>query len=166
MSVDRCWGQGQQAIAAGRTQLSGGGSAKITALARSASPVLQRHLSMLQQLNGGRIATGTTAGTGGGPASQSGWARPAIRVLTLLGLALIAFAALFPGRSGPGGPRSAGPPQPRPPQPRPPQPGPPLPRRPERCPARSMSAVALPVGAVATRVPVRHYPATWRHLVR
>ena len=148
----------QQAIAAGRAELSGGSSGRVTALARSASPVLQRHLSMLQQLGGGRIATGTTAGTGDRPASQSGWARPAARILTVLGLVLIAFAALFPGRSGPGGPWSAGPPQP-------PQARPPLPRRPERCPAPPMSA-ALPVVATATRAPEPRYPATWRHLVR
>jgi putative membrane protein len=157
---DRAWiasqiAGDQQVIAAGQATLSGGGAAKVVALARSATPVLQQHLSMLHQL-GGRVATGTTTGTGGRSVGQSGWARPAGRVLTVLGLVLIAFAALFPGRSRPGAPRLAGPPQLR---------NPAAPRQPGQHLAARVPA-AVPVGAAATRVPARHYPATWQYLTR
>jgi putative membrane protein len=167
---DRAWIASQiagdrQAVAAGHAALSGDGLAEVIALARSATPVLEQHLSMLQQAGSGRIATGTTTtGTGGRSVGQSGWARPAGRVLTVLGLVLIAFAALFPGRSGRGEPRPSGQPQPR---------TPPLPRHPEQHCAVPVSAAAQPVGAVAAQRPARHYPAmgparhypaTWKYL--
>jgi len=157
---DRAWiasqiAGDQQAITAGQAALSGG-SATIIALARSATPVLQQHLTVLHQLGGGRIATGTTTGTGGrSVVGQSGWARPAGRVLTVLGLVLIAFAALFPGRSGPGEPRLTGPPLLR---------NPPVPRQPGRHPAVPVSAAVLPVGAMGTQGPAPRYPATWKYL--
>jgi putative membrane protein len=167
--LDLAWIAGQiagdqQAIAAGEAQLSRGRSAKVTALARSATPVLERHLSMLQQLGGGRVASGTTAGAGARPGGQSGWARPAARILTVLGLVLIAFAALFPGRSGPGGPRLPGPPRPQPPQP--PELRPPLRRMPERRFTLPVSVTAQPVGAAAARAPAGATRATWQRLGR
>lgn len=76
------------AKAAGATELAAGSDATVLAAAKTAAPVVQTHLTMLEQATGA-APTGVDAGTGGqaatGAGIRTGW--------TLLGLGLLVAAA-------------------------------------------------------------------------
>jgi putative membrane protein len=77
----------RQAKADGQTELANGSDAQVVAAAKAAAPVIQSHLSMLEQATG-TSPTGVNGGTGGQAASsggiRTGW--------VLLGLGLLAAA--------------------------------------------------------------------------
>jgi putative membrane protein len=78
------------AKAAGQQELAGGSDAAVLGLARTAAPVVQMHLSMLEQATG-TAPGGADAGTGGqaatGPGGTAGWA--------LIGIGLLAAAGML-----------------------------------------------------------------------
>jgi putative membrane protein len=75
------------AKAAGAAEVSGGSDASVLGLAKTAAPVVQMHLSMLEQATG-TAPSGVDAGTGGqaagAPATRTGW--------VLFGVGLVAAA--------------------------------------------------------------------------
>ena len=77
----------QAAKAAGATELASGADASVLTLAKTAAPVVQMHLTMLEQATG--TPTGVNAGTGGQAASTGGGIRTG---WVLLGLGLVAAA--------------------------------------------------------------------------
>ena len=76
----------RQAKADGQRELSQGSDAQVKKLARTAAPVIQMHLDMLEEATGS--VSGVAAGTGGQAAT-----RPAAR--TALGATLLALGGLF-----------------------------------------------------------------------
>lgn len=76
------------AKAAGATELANGSDASVLTLAKTAAPVVQSHLTMLEQATG-TSPTGANAGTGGQAASTSGGIRTS---WVLIGLGLLAAA--------------------------------------------------------------------------
>jgi putative membrane protein len=75
------------AKAAGATEISTGTDASVITLAKTAAPVVQMHLTMLEQATG--TPTGVNAGTGGQAATAPGGIRTS---WVLIGLGLIAAA--------------------------------------------------------------------------
>jgi putative membrane protein len=80
----------RQAKAAGQTELTNGSDADVVAAAKAAAPVVQSHLTMLEQATG-TAPTGVNGGTGGQAASAAGGIRTG---WVLLGLGLLAAAGL------------------------------------------------------------------------
>jgi putative membrane protein len=112
-AFDRAWLASQlaghrEAKANGQKELAQGSDATVKQLARAAAPVVQMHLSMLEQV-AGTVPSGVDAGDGGQAAVPPGGMRLG-RVL--VGLALVAmagmFAALRPRRRRPGTGREVG----------------------------------------------------------
>jgi putative membrane protein len=110
-AFDRAWTASQltahrQALALGTTELSGGSDAQVKGLASTAAPVVQGHLSMLEQSD--TAPTGVNAGTGGqaatAPSTRTGWA-----LLGLAGVAVVAALALLRPAPRGAGRRGTGP---------------------------------------------------------
>ncbi len=76
------------AKAAGATELSAGSDPSVVGLAKTAAPVVQMHLTMLEQATG-TTPTGVNAGTGGQAATAPGGIRTS---WVLVGLGLLAAA--------------------------------------------------------------------------
>ena len=82
----------RQAKAAGQTEIANGSDAQVVAAAKSAAPVIQSHLSMLEQATGA-TPTGVNGGTGGQAASsggvRTGWLLVGLGLLAAAGSALL-----------------------------------------------------------------------------
>jgi putative membrane protein len=99
-AFDSSWLQSQltahrQAKAAGQTELAQGSDARVKALAQAAAPVIQAHLTMLEQTLG--LPTGVAGGTGG----QAAWlpgGRAAMGALFVALAAVLAALAVMIGR--------------------------------------------------------------------
>lgn len=79
------------AKAAGSTEIATGSDATVVALAKTAAPVVQMHLSMLEQATG-TTPTGVDAGTGGQAATTGGGM---LLGWVLVGLGLLAAAGML-----------------------------------------------------------------------
>jgi putative membrane protein len=79
----------QQAKAGGQTEIANGSDPDVVAAAKAAAPVVQSHLTMLEQATG-TAPTGVNGGTGGQAATAGGGIRTG---WVLLGLGLLAAAA-------------------------------------------------------------------------
>jgi putative membrane protein len=102
-AFDRAWiasriADHRQTTAAGQTELSAGTNSQVKGLARAAAPVVRTHLDMLRRL-GGHDGTGVSADGALAAAGPAWWRSRAAWVLTAVGLVLVAFAALVPGRA-------------------------------------------------------------------
>jgi putative membrane protein len=78
----------RQSKAAGQTEIANGSDAQVVAAAKAAAPVIQSHLTMLEQATG-TSPTGVNGGTGGQAATAPGGIRTG---WVLLGLGLLAAA--------------------------------------------------------------------------
>jgi len=78
----------RQAKADGQTEIANGSDAQVVAAAKAAAPVIQSHLTMLEQATG-TAPTGVNGGTGGQAATAPGGIRTG---WVLLGLGLLAAA--------------------------------------------------------------------------
>jgi putative membrane protein len=97
-AFDRAWVAAmivghRQALADGQAELQAGSSDQVQSLARSAAPVIQGHLTMLQQI-AGEVPGGVAAGTGGQQATRPLLASLAGWSLLVVGAVLLGFAAL------------------------------------------------------------------------
>jgi putative membrane protein len=97
-AFDRAWVAAmivghRQALADGQAELRSGSSDRVRSLARSAAPVIQGHLTMLQQI-AGEVPGGVAAGTGGQQATRPLLALLAGWSLVAVGTVLLGFAAL------------------------------------------------------------------------
>jgi putative membrane protein len=97
-AFDRAWVAAmlvghRQALADGQAELRSGSSDRVRSLARSAAPVIQGHLTMLQRI-AGEVPGGVAAGTGGQQATRPLLASLAGWSLVAVGTALLGFAAL------------------------------------------------------------------------
>jgi putative membrane protein len=97
-AFDRAWVAAmitghRQALADGQAELQAGSSEQVQSLARSAAPVIQGHLTMLQQI-AGEIPGGVAAGTGGQQATRPRLASLAGWSLVAVGTVLLVVAGL------------------------------------------------------------------------
>jgi putative membrane protein len=76
--------------AAGAREIANGSDAAVIGLARTAAPVIQMHLTMLEQATG--VPSGADAGTGGQAASAAGGMRTGF---VLVGIGLLAIAGML-----------------------------------------------------------------------
>ena len=97
-AFDSAWLQSQLtghrlAKAAGQTELAQGSDARVKALAQAAAPVIQAHLTMLEQALG--LPTGVAGGTGGQAAWLPGGRAAMGAVFVGLGAVLAALAVMI-----------------------------------------------------------------------
>lgn len=94
-AFDQAWLASQVAShraskAAGAREIANGSDAAVIGLARTAAPVIQMHLTMLEQATG--VPSGADAGTGGQAASAAGGMRTGF---VLVGIGLLAIAGML-----------------------------------------------------------------------